>query len=161
MTGHETSKSLIGLPVGVGNSVDLGRKLSDAEWERLLGDLRETFDARGKVQSDGNFRQWTNSRLQILVEPTPDGHRVRFKTYNRTLVGYMGIGSAMLAMAAFSIVSMAVADQMGEPRKVIGPFIFATAGVLSIAWGALRLPRWARTRRQQFKDLIDRLMLPR
>src|SRR5947207_1811830 len=42
--GQATTRRFLGLPVGVGRSVDLGRALSDAEWERLVVDLRDTFD---------------------------------------------------------------------------------------------------------------------
>ena len=36
--------------------------LPQEEWERLVVDLRETFDARGHVTSQGTLRQWTIRR---------------------------------------------------------------------------------------------------
>jgi hypothetical protein len=158
--GKETSQSLIGIPVGVGNSVELGRKMSDAEWQRLVTDLRDTFDANGKVETDGNLRQWTNSRLQISVEQTDAGSRVRLKTYNTNLVGLLGGGAMMLGMAAFFLLVILAKHGMDAPWKLTFPAVFGAAGAVSIAWGAIRLPRWASTRRRQFKELIDRLMLP-
>jgi hypothetical protein len=68
-----------GLPIGVGRTVELDRPRSDSDWERLVADLRETFEARGMVRYDGPFRQWTNGNLQALIEPTPSGHRLRWK----------------------------------------------------------------------------------
>ncbi len=44
-----TDRRLLGLRVGVGRTVYLDRSLSDSEWARLVVDLRETFDARGRV----------------------------------------------------------------------------------------------------------------
>ena len=55
--GRQTSREFLGLPVGVGLTLDLGRKLSDDEWERFVADLRETFDARGTLRSEGSLRQ--------------------------------------------------------------------------------------------------------
>src|ERR1043166_1481093 len=55
--GRPTSRRFLGLPVGVGRTVDLDRTLSDDEWERFVVDLRETFDARGTVRREGSLRQ--------------------------------------------------------------------------------------------------------
>src|ERR671914_9277 len=79
--GRPTARRFLGLPIGVGRTIDLGRKLSDGEWERLVVDLRETFDARGNIRQEGSFRQWTNGNLQALLEPTPTGHQLRLRTF--------------------------------------------------------------------------------
>src|SRR5690606_9954035 len=56
----QTSRTFLGFPIGVSHSVPLARRLSDEEWERVVVDLRETFDARGNLTSHGSLRQWTN-----------------------------------------------------------------------------------------------------
>ncbi len=80
--GSPTGRRVLGLPLGVGRTVELGRKLTDEEWDHLVVDLRETFDARGQVRQDGSLRQWTNGNLQALLEPTPTGDRLRLRTMN-------------------------------------------------------------------------------
>ena len=50
--GNSTSLRFLGLPLGVGRTVELGRRLSEEEWEQLVVDLRETFDARGTVRQE-------------------------------------------------------------------------------------------------------------
>src|SRR3954447_22506965 len=92
------NQRVVGLPVGVGRTVDLGRAMDDAEWDRLVVDLRETFDARGVVRVDGTLRQWSNGNLQVLVEPVASGHRVRFKTVNANARAFMGIGVAFIGL---------------------------------------------------------------
>jgi len=158
--GREASRTLIGLPVGVGTSVDLGRKLTEAEWDQLVVDLRETFDARGNVQTDGAFRQWTNSRLQVLVEPTPTGERVRFTTYNETAAALVAGGLGLLATTGILAAALAAAGRLGQQRPLSGMVFLAAMSIATFAWGALRLPSWARRRREQFKALAERLMLP-
>lgn len=74
------SRRWLGLPIGVSRTIELDRKISESEWERLVVDLRETFDACGSVRSEGNFKQWTNGNLQTLVEPMGAGDRVRLRT---------------------------------------------------------------------------------
>src|SRR5687767_2602959 len=71
------SRTLLGLPVGVERRVALGRRLTDAEWEHLVVELRDVFQARGRIKAEGSFRQWTNGNLYVLLEPTPAGHRLR------------------------------------------------------------------------------------
>src|SRR5688572_10704353 len=63
----------LGLPLGVGRTVDLPRKLTDAEWEQLVVDLRTTFDAQGKLAGQGSLREWLNGNLRAMIEPTPTG----------------------------------------------------------------------------------------
>lgn len=149
--GRPTSRSLLGLPVGVGRTVDLDRRLSDDEWERLVVDLRETFDARGSVRSDGSLRQWTNGNLQALLEPTATGHRVRLRTVKGDaqafIVGGLGMIGAGVIAAVFSEGGAAA----------VSSFLAMGAGLIGL--GALRLPSWARLRRRQMEEIAGRLAL--
>ncbi|HUF75522.1 MAG TPA: hypothetical protein VMM35_04555, partial [Longimicrobiales bacterium] len=60
-------RTLVGLPIGVGRTVELDRPLTDDEWQQLVVELRETFDARGRLTDEGAFKQWTNGNLEILL----------------------------------------------------------------------------------------------
>ena len=62
--GRAASQRFMGLPIGVGRTIEFDRPLSDSDWERLVADLRETFEARCTGRYDGPFRQWTNGNLQ-------------------------------------------------------------------------------------------------
>jgi len=64
------NRTFLGVPVSVGRVVDLPRVLTDREWEVLVGDLRETFGARGHVTSHRGMREWTNGNLHVFLEPT-------------------------------------------------------------------------------------------
>ncbi len=154
--GRPASRRFLGFPVGVGRTIELDRRISDEEWERLVVDLRETFDARGKVSYDGSFRQWTNGNLQALLEPTPTGHRLRLQTLKGNAMGLMGGGLGLLGVAAALLVVMAVA---GDFSNVDG-FVFLSAmGLGMFGVGALRLPAWARLRRRQMEGVAERLAL--
>src|SRR3989442_13688552 len=47
------SRTILGLPIGVSPPVKLNRPLRDEEGERLVGLLREGFNARGPTRSHG------------------------------------------------------------------------------------------------------------
>lgn len=44
-----TSQTMLGLTIGVGQTVEFERPLSDQDWEALVARLRETFNAKGRM----------------------------------------------------------------------------------------------------------------
>ena len=155
--GSPASRTFLGLPIGVGRTIDLERRLSDEEWERLVVDLRETFDAWGTVRYDGPFRQWTNGNLQALLEPTATGHRIRLRTVKGDARAMMTAGLGLLGIAAAVAIPAAVAGQLGDAVAGMGFLAVMGAGMFSV--GALRLPGWARLRQRQMEGVAARLAL--
>jgi len=152
------SRTFLGLPLGVSRTVNLNRRLTDEEWERLVVQLREVFNARGRTRSDGSLRQWTNGNLQVLLEPTETGHRLRFGTVHGAARASIGAGFAALGVAATMAVATAISGHLGN--AVPGIAFIMTAGVVMIGSGALRLPRWARLRGRQMEALAAQIALP-
>lgn len=144
-------RRFLGLPIGVARTVNLNRRLTDDEWERLVVRLREVFDARGTTRAEGSLRQWTNGNLQVLLEPTESGHRLRFRTVNGSAQTAFGIGFITLGAGVVTAVVTALTGSLGQAMGGIG-FLLA-AGALFIATGALRLPSWARLRGKQMDAL--------
>jgi hypothetical protein len=151
------SRTLFGLPIGVARTVNLNRKLTDDEWERLVVQLREVFAARGTMRSEGSFRQWTNGNLQVLLEPTETGHRLRFRTVHGAAMA--SIRAGFFAIGASVITAIAVAPGGHLFKAVPGVAFMLLAGAGMIANGALRLPRWARIRRRQMETLAEQVAL--
>jgi hypothetical protein len=154
--GRPTSRAFMGFPIGVGRTVEFTKPLSDSDWEHLVGDLRETFQARGRIQYDGSFRQWTNGNLQALVEPTPTGHRLRLQTVNGSSRTLMSGGLVSAGMATAGLIAEAVVRGLTD-RSLAGMGFLLVIGVGIFAFGALRLPGWARLRRTQIDGVIARL----
>src|SRR5688572_18487425 len=65
----QVTRHFFGLPITVGRAIDLGRDMSDPEWERLIVDLRTTFNAQGRLETQGGLRHWWNGNLHVMVEP--------------------------------------------------------------------------------------------
>jgi hypothetical protein len=151
----------LGLPLGVSRTVKLDHRMTDEEWERLVVDLRDTFDARGSVRTDGSFRQWANGNLQVLVEPDGDGQRIRFRTVKGNSRALMMGGLGMLGVAAATTLAAMLFPTTGASQALanVGTIALMGAGVFTI--GALRLPSWAKLRRQQMEEVARRLTSPR
>jgi len=143
----------LGMPLSAGHVIDLPRALTDREWALVVADLRETFGARGKESSQGETRQWTNSNLHAFVEPTRTGYRLRLGTVK-------GDGMALNRMGGFAIVMGLVTGYApllsGHSLALPGMVALGGIGVGAIAYNALRLPRWARLREQQMKEVAER-----
>lgn len=148
------SRRLLGLPVGVERRVKLPHRLSDAEWERLVVQLRDVFGARGITGSDGSLRQWTNGNLYVLDEPTADGHRLRLGSLHGGAIRSIRFGLALLTGALV----LGVGSLFGVDVRLVPTLL--GGGVILVVNGVLRVPRWARLRGRQMEDLAAQLVPP-
>ncbi len=153
-TGHQTKRTLLGLPIGVGRIVDLDRKLSDSEWERLVVELRDVFDAKGRLKQEGNFRQWSNGNLQALLEPMGDRHRLRLRTFKANARAYIAFGVALVAASLLVLVANAAKGQPFEMSKFWLTLLMG-GGLFGI--GAAMIPAWARERQRQMREIAERV----
>lgn len=150
------SRTRLGVPVSVARTVQLPRAPTDAEWDRLVTELRATFDAGGRVETHGGIREWRNGNLFASVEPSDLGYRLRMGTRkgNADYRIRMGFGAILLAVV---IAVMLALEPGASVRSVIfGPLIiggFGGASVLSVLMGQ---PKWARLREQQMEHIAQR-----
>jgi hypothetical protein len=151
------SRKLLGLPIGVERRVTLRRRLTDEEWDRLVVQLRDVFEARGRTKTDGSLRQWTNGNLYVLLEPTPTGDRLRLGSLNGGATTSIRLGLVGLGAMAF----VAIANLLGGHWTDIGPIAgLLSGGLVLLGNGVVRLPGWARLRARQMEALAAQLALP-
>lgn len=155
--GIPETRKLLGLPIGVGRVVEFARPVTEPEWEALVADLRSTFATPGTVRYDGPFRQWSNGNLKALLEPTPQGHRLRLQTVKGDARTLMITGAVMLASFAVTLVAVAVAGSADSSGVLSGLGIMALSGGAMVMGGAAMVPGWARRRRLQFEGVVARL----
>lgn len=149
------TRTRLGLPVSVGRTVELERGLGDEDWEALVAECRSTFDARGSVSADGRLREWRTGNLHVTVEPTERGHRLRMgsRLGAARVSNLVGVGG--IAFAFVTLVSLVVT---GAPAgEYSTPVILGGIGVGALVANAVRVPRWARERREQMAYLADRV----
>jgi hypothetical protein len=151
------TQRFLGMTTGVGHTVQLARKLTGDEWERFIVDVRETFNARGTMSSQGSLKQWSNGNLQVLLEPTEAGHRVRFKTVKGNAPGLVG-GGLVITVAAVIGEMTAVLTGVANDVGLLASFgVLGAVGIAAVATTALRLPLWASARRAQMEELGARV----
>ena len=156
LAGHPVSRSMMGLPLRVGHTVELPRRLTDGEWEQVVADLRDTFQASGSLRYDGSFREWSNGNLSVMLEPTPTGHRVRMRTASDLLRQLLGAGLVLTGMG--SLLSFLLMAQGKAEGLALTGFLIAT-GIGTMGLGAVRLRGWASLRQRQMEALASRIAL--
>jgi len=153
----KSTERFLGMTTGVGHSVHLARKLTDEEWERFIVEVRETFDARGTMTSQGSLKQWSNGNLQVLLEPTDAGHRVRFKTVKGGAPGTLGGGLVISAVAVIGEMTAVLTGAAHDVGLLASFGLLGAVGIGAAATTALRLPRWVRARKAQMEELGARV----
>lgn len=114
--GEQTAtRRWLGLPVGVERIVHLRRPLTDEEWELLVVDLREIFNARGVLKRDGTLREWTNGNLQVLLERTDSAQRIRLRTSRGSAPGLMTLGIGAFGVGAAAVMTAVLRGATATP----------------------------------------------
>jgi len=145
----------LGAPRSVTRMVPLDRPMSEDEWMRLVVVLRETFGARGTVESIGPLRTWYNGNLQIHVEPWEGGHRVRMSTFKGNVTDLTIMGSMFLLMAIFT--GLLIYFKKGVDAGLIMSAMFGALGLGVIGRTRLALPAWADRRAAQMEEIAERI----
>lgn len=156
--GGSAQRKFLGIPVGVSRTVDLNRRLTDDEWERVVVQLRDVFDAAGRTRDEGSLRRWWNGNLNVLLEPTETGHRLRFRTFNSGAQASLTIGLVALGTAAATTLAVGINGNLAGASTGIA--FLGIVGVGMIASGALRLRGWVRLRGRQMESVAAQFALP-
>ncbi len=144
-----------GVPISVDRTVDLQRDLTDREWDVLVGELRETFGARGRVTSHGGIREWTNGNLHAFLEPVESGHRLRLGTFKGTARPALRLGGVGLFLSLM-LLTLFIGEQLPPAAFVASLLVLASGGVLGTTM--IKLPRWAREREDQMNYIAGRVV---
>jgi hypothetical protein len=147
-----TVRTFLRLPIRVGRTVELDRLVTDAEWQQLVVDLDEIFNAQGVVRFDGGVRSWRNGNLRVTIEPGESASRLRLGTYNAVSHRMMRIGLGLGAVTAAG----AVISAIGHVHFEMGALGIAAAVVFGM--GAVRLPWWGHRRLAQMNDVAQKLL---
>lgn len=144
---------LLGVPVSASRVVELPARLTDEDWDHLVVRLRDHFQARGTVTHEGTLRSWTNGNLQVLMEPTRTGYRLRMRTLSESIRGRL-LGGGMMLM--FLVVLLATVGMGGEMtmRKLIAMIaVMGGTGVAFTGSALLDSRRWRALREGQFEEI--------
>jgi hypothetical protein len=145
------------LPVEVGKTIELPRRLSDDEWTQLIADLRTTFEARGGVEETTTTRAWRSGSARLTLEHSDTGERIVLHTTRRH--GIVLLWTAVVSFNIAAITFFFPLTGINSDPNLLNASVFATiAGIGILATTAQRLRSWARLARHQVDGIVARLL---
>lgn len=148
-----------GKPVSVAQVLDLPGTFNDADWERLVVDLHDTFGVPGVTRRDGNIRHWEYENLHIMVEPTPEGARLRMKNLNDYLRGGLIGSSVIFVMGLFFLMILAAKHGLtADWAKLMFMSFFSVAGTAGFLGASYKLPRWRKEQKEKMDGIATRAL---
>lgn len=147
----------LGVDLSTAHVVRLPRMLTEEEWDRFVVRLRDTFEARGEVKIEGSLRTWSNGNLQVLLEPLPDGARLRFTSMHGMSKSWLD--GALASVVGGGVIATTFVTLSLLASKPIPMGLWALAGLLPatapVFWalGRATAGRWLPERRRQFLQL--------
>ena len=150
-------RRIIGIPISVERVVELPRAITDDEWGRIVADLRQTFDARGKVSEAGTLRQWTNGNLSAMLEPSDDGWQLRLRTLKGSAAPRIGVSGALALFGALLLTLLYFKTNPQDPSKYVFGFMYFVAAAGLAGFTAASTKAWHRERSEQMDALARRV----
>jgi len=141
---------LLGVRAGVNVSVPLAREVSDAEWQRIVSVLRDTFHAAGRQEFGPHRREWRNGNLLVAIESAGDNAVLDMRTRRESARAFVRAGLAVFGGSGAVAAALAVAGV--NWHALVGPLVTGAAMTLM---GIVQLPWWARSRRRQFEGIAE------
>lgn len=152
-------RKVFGLTTQVSRTMQLDRALTNTEWEHLVVELREIFNAQGNMSTEGSLRAWTNGNLQVMLEPTSAGQRIRLRTVKADAGALLVVGAIISSIATLLLGAAWSAEKLGDKGMFAALGFMGVAGVGMLVSTGFRVSRWARTRQQQFDSIAARVAL--
>jgi hypothetical protein len=141
-----TPKLHFGVATQTAHTVDLPRILTDLEWDHLVVRLRDAFGAPGTVRTEGSLRTWTHTHLQVLLEPTPGGARLRMTWDDWATKQWVdgGVTSGFLGAAGSGLFSVLT---VLSDKPFMGGVMALGAAATVLGLGSWTVGRWMAGRR--------------
>lgn len=144
---------MMGVPVSAARVVDLPARLTDEDWDHLVVRLRDHFNARGTVTHEGTLKSWTNGNLQVLMEPTRTGYRLRMRTVSESIRGRLMGGSMMLMFMVVLLATVGLGGELSFAKLAALVGIMGGTGTVFVGSALLEARRWRELREEQFESI--------
>lgn len=157
-SGTTVIRRFLGLPLRLERNVRLRRDFSEDEWDQVVADLREIFDAAGVLNEDGSLRQWSNGNLQVVLEVNAITKRIRLRTFKGNALVLLGAGLGICGAASAALAATFLNNAATDRRLVTVLAFMIAAGAAIVGVTALSLGPWARRRREQMSEVAARVI---
>lgn len=161
--GRPPARTRMGLPALLEEQRILPGPVTDAQWERIVAELRSTFQKSGIVSQFGEVREWMSGEdttgsgpVKVRLEPFEDGTLVTVSqsTEPFAITGYTLAGS-FGAVATLLGVLFALGDFEPQVFGVAGLMVILSALSPLVTWMAGR--SWVPRQEEKMRGVLARL----
>lgn len=138
--------------------------LSDAEWERMVADLRETFGKTGIASQFGEVREWSSGNapsempVTIRFEPLDEGTLITLHQPTMAMSSVLySVGGTTGGMAALLAILFAMGDFAASMMFL--PLMIAGLGALGTGGAWLGYRAQIQRQEERFRAVLDRAEL--
>ena len=124
------------------------------EWDVLVTELRDTFDAPGHVTGGGGIFEWRSGNLHAYIEPAMGGYRLRMNTRKGSAVALSMASLVGIGWSALVFIGLSVTGDLAQ--GFLAPTLVSLVSGGGLASALLRLPGWARARGEQMEQIAHR-----
>ena len=157
--------TIVGLPRELGTLRVAPGVVSDAQWEKIVAELRQIFGKSGIPSQFGALREWvsTNDRsesMPVCLRLTPDeaGTRITLRQSVTAMSSLIwGVGGGLAGVAVLIGVLMAIVGF--EPAVAGAPAMLGGIGVLSAGVGWIGGKSWSKQQQERLERAADRAEL--
>jgi len=148
-----TDVRMMGMRVGVGQSVMLARPLDDTEWRRLVVLMRDLFQAQGSEHAVPGGHEWRNGNLRVSMESLGDGAVLQMRTRKGGARSLIATGLSLF-LGGGVIEGVA---QLGHPGvyDAGGALSLVLTGAILAGVGVAQVRGWSAARQTQFQEIAD------
>lgn len=136
--------------------VSLARIPSDAEWDRMVVELREIFGETGTVERSGTLRSWTSPGVEVHGEPVGDGYRLRIDARNDDAVQAV-VGGGVMFLVGLGMASVMFATGAADAVTLGASGLLGVLGSGMMTYGRVTLSRWQDRFRGLLSQTVKRL----
>jgi len=154
-TLEPVKRRLLGINIGASHAVRLQRPMTETEFAALVADCRRTFDARGKVFEQKNYREWRNGNLRVWAEQDPHSGTslLSMQSTQGMMRSMIGGGGMLMFLALISAIG-GIFETDGGALAVGMTLAFVSLAMIGTAAVATR--SWSSTREAQMHELGER-----
>ena len=157
--------TLVGMPTALRQSRFLPHPVTDAEWAKIVAELRDTFDASGVAGEVGDTREWmtqvrrkSGGAIHFTLEPVEGGTHVTVEqSWRGSAWAFTGVSGGY----AFTALTLGMLFLVGalDSGSAFVPVMFAVLALMMFGGAQIGTRLYAQRQEKRFEHALDRIEL--
>ena len=164
-TSSPKPDTLVGMPTALRQSRFVPHAITDAEWAKIVAELRDTFDESGVAGEVGDTREWmtqvrrkSGGAIHFTLEPVEGGTHVTVEqSWRGSAWAFTGV-SGGYGFAALVLGTLLATGALGA-SNILMPVLFAIFALVMFGGAQIGTRLYAARQEKRFERALDRIEL--